>query len=299
MAIKKILLQKMVSGALTDLYPKTDASIVAYTRVEGTGVDQTNTLTTVEAELAALLAKFANYSTTTEMETAIATAKSQILGSSELDATLDTIKELQDWIKANGADATNLLSRLVTLEGYVGKAASGGDTATGLFLAVDGINADLGSAYTAGQSTVKGHIADLEADVGASYATAATPVTVKNHIANLEADVGSAYTAGDLTVKGHIKDLENDVDALETALGAASTSGANPTAATGLFAQVETLEGYVGVPAAGQQAATGLFLAVDQLNERANAAFTFVASTDTAPTTATADESILYAVEIA
>lgn len=288
MAIKKILLQKMVSGALTDLYPKTDASIVAYTRVEGVGQDQTSTLTTVEAELAALLAKFANYSTTTEMETAIATAKSELLGTGELDNTLDTIAELQDWIKTHGTEATSLITRLSTVEGYVGTPA-GANAATGLFLAVDNINADLGAAYTAGQATVKGHIKDLEEDLGASYATAATPTTVKNHVANIEADIGTEYAAGAETVKGHIKDLED-------ALGAAS-DGTND--ATGLFAQVETLEDYVGTPAEGNTAATGLFLAIDQINARADAAFTFVASTETAPTSATADASILYAVEIA
>lgn len=116
MAVKKVLLQKMVGSALTDLYPKTDASVVVYNR----NYNSTTTATTVEAELLALLTQFESYSTTVQMNAAIAQAKSEILGSDSLNDTLDTIKEIQDWIIANGAEATNMLSRLATLEGYVG-----------------------------------------------------------------------------------------------------------------------------------------------------------------------------------
>ena len=59
MSVKKTLLRKVINNTLQDIYPKTDASIVVYTKTSGSGANATTTTTNVAEELASLASAIA------------------------------------------------------------------------------------------------------------------------------------------------------------------------------------------------------------------------------------------------
>ena len=196
MAIRKILLQKKISNTLYDIYVKTDASIVEYTR--GTGNDAVQT--TVAAELAKIASDAAD---------AVDALRTEIMGTGEIDEYFDTVKEIADWLQdTNNTSAATIVSDISGLKSNLGVAsapASGTEgqegytpavTATGLHADVEALAADLG---TASSTTPAVAATGLHADVEANAAD----------IDALEAALGtSSDAAGNSTAFARIAALE-------------------------------------------------------------------------------------------
>lgn len=200
MAIRKVLLQKKIGSSLYEIYCKTDASIVEYTRGTGEAAVQT----TVAAELAKIASDAAD---------AVDALRTEIMGSGQISEYFDTVKEIADWLaSAENTTAATILSDIDDLKTDLGVAsapASGTEgqegyvpavTATGLHADVEALAADLGHASSLNPSVAaSGLHADVEtnaADIDALEAAlgtssdAASVNTAFGRIAALEA-VGS------------------------------------------------------------------------------------------------------------
>ena len=124
--IKKILLQKKVDSVMYDVYPKTSADIVVYTK--GTGAETVDT--TVAAELAALASDLAQVSTTENVESMIDEATTnlynRILGitgeeGDTVAAAYDTLKEVAQYIEGHGSVVAGFTADINALKTALGE----------------------------------------------------------------------------------------------------------------------------------------------------------------------------------
>ena len=160
MSVKKVLLQKQIESILYDIYPKTEAAIVEFTRPAVGNVGDDNYVapfaTTVAAELAKLASDIDDLPTGAEVDAKVLALRNEIFGLAQgesLDEAFDTLKEISQYLAAHGnvvsgfsADITALKTALGApataatgtegQEGYVPATA-----ATGLFATVAGIDA--------------------------------------------------------------------------------------------------------------------------------------------------------------
>ena len=120
MAIRNVLLKKKIGSTLYDIYVKTDAALVDYTRGSGENAVNTN--------VAAELAKIASDATT-----AVNSLRTEIMGTGTINEYFDTVKEIADWLQdTHNTTAATIVTDLNNVIDDVGVAriahdAVGGD----------------------------------------------------------------------------------------------------------------------------------------------------------------------------
>ena len=175
MAIRNVLLKKKIGSTLYDIYVKTDAALVDYTRGSGENAVNTN--------VAAELAKIASDATT-----AVNGLRTEIMGTGTINEYFDTVKEIADWLQdTHNTTAATIVTDLNNVIDDVGVASSPAEgvegqegykaavTATGLHADIeqnasdiDDLEAALGESTDAvGNSTAFARIKALE-DVGST-----------------------------------------------------------------------------------------------------------------------------------
>lgn len=158
MATKKVLLQKSISGTVYDIMPKTDATIVQFTKGE-VGSEVT---TTVAAELATLALDIAALPTDADLS-ALRTEIIGELGDNEtLAASFDTLKEVAEFLDEHD-DSIGALAGLITDVGAASEAAVGEEgedgyvpakAATGMHLAVETLQSQVAGLLAANGTNV-------------------------------------------------------------------------------------------------------------------------------------------------
>ena len=269
--IKKVLLKKQISSVMYSIYPKTDATIVDYTKV----VDEVDVTTTVAAELLSHAELIADRDTSATVNTKITTAidalRKEILGLGDnethdsIAAAYDTIKEIAEFITAHeneGVGVASYFNRIATLETKLGNEAVAGTGEVG------------DPDYVAPQAAtgIIGDTRDLQRRVAALENVGSVKVEdgdVNGYIKIDDVDVevyddsdlrtrlgyASAAAVGTEGQDGYVpakpatglflrvETLEADLDALETYVGTASvTENDVTTPATGLTARIEAIE---------------------------------------------------------
>ena len=242
--IKKIALQKILSGTMYQIMPQTVADIVKYTK----SVNNVDTETTVSAELAALAAAIAALDTPEQVNAKVAALKTEIIGElgegESLDAAFDTLKEVSEYLAAHPDVVSGITARVTALESNLGVASAAavgtpGDADYKAAVVATGLNADV--------EDHESRISALEA-VGSTKVEASTTngnikingveTQVYNESA-LVAKIGNASVAqvgqeGDPNyvapqagtgLTGRIEDLEEATDSLESAIGDDTTNG--------------------------------------------------------------------------
>jgi ribosomal protein S9 len=242
--IKKIALQKILSGTMYQIMPQTVADIVKYTK----SVSGTTTETTVSAELAALAAAIAALDTPEQVNAKVAALKTEIIGelgdNESLDSAFDTLKEVSDYLAAHPNVVTGITNRVTALEANLGVASEAavgnpGDPDYKAAVVATGLNADV--------EDHESRISTLES-VGSTKVEASTTngnikingvETQVYNEATLSAKIGNASVAavgnpGDSDyvapqagtgLTGRVEDLEEATDTIEAAIGDASTAG--------------------------------------------------------------------------
>ena len=275
--IKNIYLKKKIDGAIVTIYPHSDAGIISYTK--GSGQDAVST--TVAEELASLASSLAGVSSEQEIKSWIATAKSEILGSGEINQAYDTLKEVADYLSGDnsGAGAAASLAQLLDEvedenDGLLARM-------TAAETAISGINTTIGADDTSGlRLRIKNAEDDIDANetsisgINAAIGTDSTSGTINGRITALETTVGDANSG---LVKG-VADNASDITALETTVGD-STSGLVKD-----VADIQTDIGDDNTAASVKGRITAL------------ESYTQVIMTSTNPTALTADDNTLYIV---
>ena len=274
MAIKKAILNKVVSGVAYEVYPKTSADIVTYNK--GTGNEAVDT--TVAAELAALATAISNGDAASLQ--AVADLRQLVFDFQDgetISTTYDTIREIAAFLDQHD-ESIGQLAALITDVGHAStpessEGAGDGVAATGIHADVEQLQADVTALQEANGTNVtktynstnaaNGHLfldgvdttvyddSDLNARVGASTDTAAAAGTTawsriknaENDIDALEAGLGVASATADsagTTAWSRIKNAEDDIDDLEAGLGLA-TDTADATGTTA-WARIKALE---------------------------------------------------------
>lgn len=357
MSVKKILLKKSINSTVFDLYPKTSADIVEYTRAAVGTQGQDGYVAPVETNVAAELAYLNNKGSSDLTEaknytdTQVQALEDAIkgLGDGEsLVAAFDTLKEIGAWLE--GADSTNaatVLSDISDLQTKVGHAAvaesgtSGQEgyvapqAATGLFLAIDGLDARIDDLEANGGKNVvassnNGYIqvgvgntlsdvlvyddTELRTNLGVASDGSNPATGLHLDVENLAAAVGADNQAA--TVKGRITALETEVGAASNPDAASlrgrmaaveDAIGDNSTAASvkGRITALENDLGHASAAAQGDSgdpdyipavSATGLHLAVENLQAQVDG-LTTVEYVTTLP--GTVDPNIVYLLELA
>ena len=274
MAIKKAILNKVVSGVTYEVYPKTSSDIVTYSKtVEGSTVD-----TTVAAELAALATAIANGDAASLQ--AVNNLKQLVFDFQDgetISTTYDTIREIAAFLDQHD-ESIGQLAALITDVGHAStpeSAEGAGDAvaATGLHLAVETNAANIAALQQAngtnvtktygGTTAANGHLyldgtdttvyddTDLNSRLGASTdESAAAGTTAWSRIKNAETDIdnleaglgvaGANADASGTTAWSRIKNAEGDIDTLQAAVGSATdTADAEGTTA---WARIKALE---------------------------------------------------------
>ena len=269
--IKKVLLKKQISNVMYSIYPKTDATIVDYTKT----VDENDVTTTVAAELLSHAGLIADRDTSTVVNTKITNAidslRKEILGLGDnetkdsIAAAYDTIKEIATFIaehEDDGVGVASYFNRIAALEAKLGHDA----------VAAVGEPGD--ADYVAPQiaTGIVADTRDLQTRVTALEAVGSTKVEdgdengfIKVDNVNVEvyddsdlrtrlgyasaAAVGTEGQDGYVPAKAatglflRVETLEDDLDALEDYVGtASSTVNEVVTPATGLTARIEAIE---------------------------------------------------------
>lgn len=233
MAVKKVLLKKKIGNDIYDIYAKTSADIVEYTPDGGS-------TTTVAAQLAAITASIGDGSVAEQIQA----LEDKIMGLSDgetLDQALDTIKELQDWIKNDTTGGAKLISDVSALKTAVGDSTSGlvkqvadlegtvGDSTSGLVKDVSDLQIAVGDS----NSGLVADVAQLQSDLSQLTADTAIAASGNNDFAFT---VGTGATAETVTVftenanKRLVSDAEKTLWNSKAAV-VATTQAAMPDAA--------------------------------------------------------------------
>jgi len=248
MSVKKVLLQKQVSGVLYDIYPKTDATISIYSKtVEGSTVD-----TTVAAELASLASDIAALPTTADLSALRTEIVGELADNETVPALFDTLKEIGDFLDQHDES----IGALANLIADVGVASSTGVDATGLHAAIETLQADVEALQEAnGTNVSKTKTGSPDAANGHLYLDGVdTTVYDDSALAAKVGDSTDAAAAAGTTAWSRIKNAEGDIDTLEGAVGAA-TDTAN-AAGTTAWSRIKNAEGDIDTLQAAVGAAT-------------------------------------------
>ena len=198
MSVKNVYLKKKIEGVIYDIYPHTEASLVSYTRNEGEEVAE---VTTVESELSRIAGLFADYMTSTQVETRVTQLYNQIMGltgeeGETINAAYDTLKEVADYLAAHGSVVSGFTSDISALQTTVGDASSGlvkdvadlettvGDASSGLVKDVADLETTVGDA----SSGLVKRVSDLE-----TSASSGSGVSVVSDITAAEASDNILY----------------------------------------------------------------------------------------------------------
>ena len=243
--IKKIALQKILSGTMYQIMPQTVAEIVKYTKsVTGGGTTET----TVSEELAALATAIAALDTPEQVNAKVVALKREIIGElgegESLDVAFDTLKEVSEYLAAHPDVVTGITDRVSAIESNLGVASAAavgtpGEDGYKAAVVATGLNAD---------------VEDHESRLSALEAVGSTKVESSTTNGNIKIDgvetqvydesgllakIGTASVAGNGNVgdadyvapvagtglTGRVEDLEEATDTIEAAIGDASTAG--------------------------------------------------------------------------
>ena len=242
MAIRKILLQKKIGSQLFDIYTKTDASIVEYTRPAVGTQGQEGYVAPVQTTVAAELAQIAS-----DAVSAVNALRTEIMGTGQISEYFDTVKEIADWLSnTHNTTAATIVSDIADLKANLGEATDGATAATGLHADVEALAANLGTASTASPAAAA---TGLHADVEANAAD----------IDALEAALGtSSDAAGNSTAFARIAALE--------AVGSTKVEDGQAGDADGVIrVDGQALTVYGGDPTVIQQDSTHRFVSDAQI----------------------------------
>ena len=221
----------------------------------------------LRTDVNAIKADYLKAADKTELAESIADVKSDVdtfLSSAEVgEAAVDTLKEIQDYINTHGEAAATLTTKVGALETTVGKAAEGGNPATGLVKAV----ADNAAAITAINNadtgilkTAKDYADSLVADGSAIDGRIDALEAVKhthNNKALLDTYTQTEENLADAVAKKHEHANATELDKIQAgdvAKWNAAQANAEVTAATALSSAKTELEGKI---TAAQTAAEG------------------------------------------
>jgi len=191
MAIKKVLLKKSVSGSVFDIYPQTDAAIVAYGN------------TSVKLQLDALVSAMGSSSVADQL----AALKKEILGITDgevLDSALDTIKELAEWIKSDTSGGAQLITDVAALKTTVG------DSTSGLVKRVTDLETSVDTATTG----LKDRVTALETSYDAAKVT---ETEARKFVTTEQLGIINAAAAVNVVASMPETVVANDLYAVETA----------------------------------------------------------------------------------
>ena len=294
-SIKKVILQKQIESTLYQIFPKTDATIVNYTKTVTVNNESTSVDTTVAAELAAL--KTAIDTNDAAALGAIAQLRNDvfgILGDGEVIATTyDTIKEIADFLDTHD-ESIGALANLITDVGVASvpessAGANDGTAATGLHADVEDLQTRVTALQAAnGTNVSKTKSGSADAGNGQLYldGTLTTVYSDANVWAALGESTDEAAAAG-TTAWSRIKNAEDDIDTLESSVGA-STDTANSSGTT-LWSRLLALEavGATKVEASTTNGNIKINNAETQVYDDSSVVASIGASTDTASSSST------------
>lgn len=246
-----------LSTTLSDLSAAIDAENSRAVGIEGG----------LRTDVNAIKADYLKAADKTALQNAIDTEKGRLdtfLASAEVgEAAVDTLKEIQDYINTHGEAAATLTTKVGALETTVGKAAEGGNPATGLVKAV----ADNAAAITAINNadtgilkTAKDYADSLVADGSAIDGRIDALEAVKhthNNKALLDTYTQTEENLADAVAKKHEHANATELDKIQAgdvAKWNAAQANAEATAAAALSSAKTDLEGKIS---AAQTAAEG------------------------------------------
>ena len=247
-SIKKVILQKQIESTLYQIFPKTDATIVSYTKTVTVNDTPTSVDTTVAAELAAL--KSAIDTNDAAALAAIDQLRDDVFGvlgdGETIASTFDTIKEIADFLDTHD-ESIGALANLISDVGIASVpessvGAGDGTAATGLHADVEDLQTRVTALQAAnGTNVSKTKSGAADAGNGALYldGVLTTIYSDSNVWAALGESSDSAAAAG-TTAWSRIKNAEDDIDTLEGKVGA-STDTANSSGTT-LWSRLLALE---------------------------------------------------------
>lgn len=256
MAIKKAILNKVVSGVTYEVYPKTSSDIVTYSKTVGDSTVDT----TVAAELAALATAIANGDAASLQ--AVNDLKQLVFDFQDgetISTTYDTIREIAAFLDQHD-ESIGQLAALIADVGHAStpESSAGADdgvAATGLHLAVETNAADIAALQAANGTNVTKTYNSTAAANGHLFLDG-TDTTVYDDTdlnSRLGASTDEAAAAG-TTAWSRIKNAENDIDTLESGLGVASANA--DAAGTTAWSRIKNAEGDIDTLQAAVGAAT-------------------------------------------
>lgn len=247
-SIKKVILQKQIESTLYQIFPKTDATIVSYTKTVTVNDTPTSVDTTVAAELAAL--KSAIDTNDAAALAAIDQLRDDVFGvlgdGETIASTFDTIKEIADFLDTHD-ESIGALANLISDVGIASVpessvGAGDGTAATGLHADVEDLQTRVTALQAAnGTNVSKTKSGSADAGNGQLYldGVLTTVYSDTNVWAALGESTDEAAAAG-TTAWSRIKNAENDIDTLEGKVGA-STDTASSSGTT-LWSRLLALE---------------------------------------------------------
>ena len=216
MAIKKVLLSKLINGVVYDIFPKTSAEVVVYGE------------STVAATLAQFAADIADRYTKGETDEKLTALYNRIMGiTAEDGATVkeayDTLKEVAAWIDEHGEVAAAFTTDIAALKAAVGEAPAEGVEGSGLLKAM----ADAVAAIESNDADIlalQGAVEALQTAVGDANsglvkAMADAQAAIQDHGTRLQALEG---TVGDAE-SGLVKDMADAQAAIQALQQVGST----------------------------------------------------------------------------
>ena len=294
-SIKKVILQKQIESTLYQIFPKTDATIVSYTKTVTVNDTPTSVDTTVAAELAAL--KSAIDTNDAAALAAIDQLRDDVFGvlgdGETIASTFDTIKEIADFLDTHD-ESIGALANLISDVGIASVpessvGAGDGTAATGLHADVEDLQTRVTALQAAnGTNVSKTKSGSADAGNGALYldGVLTTIYSDTNVWAALGESTDEAAAAG-TTAWSRIKNAENDIDTLEGKVGA-STDTASSSGTT-LWSRLLALEAIA--PTKVEASTTNGNIKIDnvetQVYDDSAVVASIGASTDTANSTST------------
>ena len=190
---------------------KKNADDIKAEKTRATGIEDG-----LRIDVNAIKADYLKAADKTELQTAITTEKERMdtfLASADIGGeAIDTLKELQDYIKNDQTAATTLTNKVGALETTVGKAASGDDPATGLVKSVADNATAISGEKTRAQNAETGlgnRLTTLEGD-------ASTAGSVKKTVADAISDLEISSYAKSTDVENTYVKKENGKSLIST-----------------------------------------------------------------------------------
>lgn len=210
--IKKVLLQKQIEATLYDIFPKTAADIVTYTKADGS-------VTTVAAELAGIATTADNAMTETKVDEKIKALRDEIYGLAEgenLPEAFDTLKEISKYLNDHGSVVQGFTDDISALKTALGAPTDGTTVATGLFARVEALETALGTAavksgnsITTAGTGVLGRLDQNEVDIAKLQAVGSTKVEKSETNGSIKIDGTDTQVYDETALAARVKTLED------------------------------------------------------------------------------------------